>query len=102
YELKINNKKEDCDELRFDQISTLCRDWTITEIIWKNSNNYFQRFNYICLKILIPKTIFENYLKTFIYYYFHPSNFIQNVNSGQVCRIEDEFSFIYDLHRNRE
>ncbi|CAG8739514.1 9393_t:CDS:2 [Racocetra fulgida] len=102
YELKINNKKEDCDELRFDQISTLCRNWTIIEIIWKNSNNYFQKFNYIYLKILIPKMIYENYLKTFIYYYFHPSDFIENLNSDQFCLIEEDFSLTYALHINRE
>ncbi|CAG8812156.1 24929_t:CDS:2, partial [Racocetra persica] len=33
YKLEINNKNEDCDELKFDQISSLCQDWVITEII---------------------------------------------------------------------
>ncbi|CAG8791709.1 14091_t:CDS:1, partial [Cetraspora pellucida] len=54
--------------------------WIISEIYFTNRNEYYKKFDYSCLKILIPKTNYEYLIETYVYHYFDPSNYIHNLN----------------------
>jgi predicted DNA-binding ArsR family transcriptional regulator len=107
YIITINDKiiigKEESKEKKiYEKILILFQNWIINEITYKNKNNYYKEYVYKCKKLIVPNKLFYSSLEKFYYYYFDPSDFIENLNNDISYLIEDNMMFNSNLNDSQE
>ncbi|CAG8837095.1 17288_t:CDS:1 [Cetraspora pellucida] len=94
FQIQTNNEIRICAEEEFNKFFTIFEDWVISKTTKENLNGYYKKYDYIYLKILVPKFIYNQRVETYIYHHYYKSdNFIRNLNTGTLYIIEDKKIF---------
>ncbi|CAG8652181.1 5993_t:CDS:1, partial [Cetraspora pellucida] len=91
YSIEKNDEiDEDFSEIEFNQHIVLLQDWITNETKIVNHNNYYIKFKYIVIQIIIPKETYNYLIETYDYYYYKPSGYIFNLNNDKLYIIDNE------------